>query len=311
MSLVSELGGLEESFKKLNCLANSTTDGNKPIVTTENQIIYKRPDVPQNQLFHSFLCIDFESTCINADDPTLNNPCQLTREQLTWLYPNEIIEWPVILLQWRISESGNWELYEADRYRHFVRPVWRPILSQFCMDLTGISQDQVDGAMTLDQVLKDFDENFVKPHKLFTPENRTIWVTDGPWDFRDHFVKSTFLARIDLNCLPRYLRSPIALIDLRYLLKAFIPHVCRFPIPASLSLFNAMAAFGLEFEGQQHSGIDDAHNVGRLLSEMVHFSTPKGSHVPCWTFRINKRLIMDPRRYFWMAKKFKCTWTLP
>ena len=165
--------------------------------------------------------------------------------------------------------------------------------------------------MTLDGVLRDFDQNFVKPRQLFTPGNQTIWVTDGPWDFRDHFVKSIFLAKVDSNHLPRYLRSPISLIDLRHLLKAFIPNVCTFPPPASLSLFNAMAAFGLEFEGQQHSGIDDAYNVSRLLAEMVKFSTPAGHQAPRWIFRINKSLHLDPRRYFWTGKKFKCTWTLP
>ncbi|WAQ92153.1 hypothetical protein PtA15_16A59 [Puccinia triticina] len=310
MSVVFDVNGLQESFQNLTCLdSHPTAGGDSP---TPAQASEKKPlEKPPNQPYHSFLCIDFESSCINADDPTLDNPTQLTKSQLTWLYPNEIIEWPVILLQWRTNQDGNSELYEAGRYRRFVRPVWRPILSQFCMDLTGISQNEVDRAMTLDQVLRDFDQSFVKPHKLFTPGNQTVWVTDGPWDFRDHFVKSTFLAKIDINCLPRYLRSPIALIDLRYLLKAYIPNICSFPPPDSLSLFNAMAAFGLDFEGQQHSGIDDAHNVARLLAEMVRFSIPDGSQTPQWIFRLNRRLYMEPRRFFWMSKKFKCTWTLP
>ncbi|KAH9446871.1 hypothetical protein MJO28_016111 [Puccinia striiformis f. sp. tritici] len=319
MSVDLGLSGLQESFGKLNCVEDSPTISNpgntssSPHASPNLDITNSQltPEKPANQSFHSFLCIDFESTCINADDPTLNNPTRLSKDQLMWLYPNEIIEWPVILLQWRTSQRGNWELYEAGRYRQFVRPVWRPILSQFCSDLTGISQDEVDQAMTLDGVLRDFDQNFVKPRQLFTPGNQTIWVTDGPWDFRDHFVKSIFLAKVDSNHLPRYLRSPISLIDLRHLLKAFIPNVCTFPPPASLSLFNAMAAFGLEFEGQQHSGIDDAYNVSRLLAEMVKFSTPAGHQAPRWIFRINKSLHLDPRRYFWTGKKFKCTWTLP
>jgi len=321
MSVVSTLDGLEESFQNLSS-GDGNAGGTEPRRDgeeaasreddkTNNKKEYERVKKPQNQPFHSFLCIDFESTCINADDPTLNNPTKLSKDQLTWLYPNEIIEWPVVLLQWRTSPLGKWELYEANRYRRFVRPLWRPILSPFCIDLTGISQEEVNQAMTLDQVLKDFDQNFVKPQRLFTAENRTVWVTDGPWDFRDHFVKSTFLARIDLNSLPRYLRSPISLIDLRHLLKAFIPNVCHVPMPASLSLFNAMAAFGLEFQGHQHSGIDDAHNIGRLFAQLVVASTSPYSNSPRWIFRIYKSLVMDPRRYFWMAKKFKCTWTLP
>ncbi|POW14195.1 hypothetical protein PSHT_07501 [Puccinia striiformis] len=202
MSVDLGLSGLQESFGKLNCVEDSPTISNpgntssSPHASPNLDITNSQltPEKPANQSFHSFLCIDFESTCINADDPTLNNPTRLSKDQLMWLYPNEIIEWPVILLH----------------------------------DLTGISQ----------------------PRQLFTPGNQTIWVTDGPWDFRDHFVKSIFLA------------------------KRSFPTFAHFH-PASLSLFNAMAAFGLEFEGQQHSGIDDAYNVSRLLAEMVKFSTPQ------------------------------------
>jgi 3'-5' exoribonuclease 1 len=137
-SVAVDLNGLQESFQNLSCHPNAanTISSQAPASNIEKKTLEK----PSNQPFHSFLCIDFESTCINADDPTLNNPTQLSKDQLTWLYPNEIIEWPVILLQWRTAQDGNWELYEAGRYRRFVRPVWRPILSQFCIDLTGISQ---------------------------------------------------------------------------------------------------------------------------------------------------------------------------
>lgn len=238
------------------------------------------------------------------------SPRNLAKHQLAWLYPNEIIEWPVILLQWSMnSNDGLWQLRETARYRRFVRPVWRPTLSQFCINLTGISQVDIDRAMTLDQVLRDFDANFIKPHKLFTAENRTVWVTDGPWDFRDHFVKSTFLAAIHHHALPRYLRSPIPLIDLRFLLKAFIPQVCFGTAPSSLSLTNALTTLGLEFEGHQHSGIDDAHNIARILSQMVKLSTSRQDSR--WIFRVNKSLVLNFRRYFWMSKNFTCTWTLP
>ncbi|MBW0481712.1 hypothetical protein O181_021427 [Austropuccinia psidii MF-1] len=265
---------------------------------------------PANQWFHSFLCLDVESTCINADDPGLENPSNLAREQLVWKYPNEIIEWPVILFQWRLSD-GNWQLYEVDRFRRFVQPTWRPILSNFCKDLTGITQNDVNQASTFPQVLKDFDINFVKPHKLFTFDNPTVWVTDGPWDFQDHFLKSTFLSRIHLNNLPFYLKSPINIIDLRYLVQAFVPRLCTFALPPSFDLVSLLSIFGLEFEGRQHSGIDDVVNIGRLLSIMVTHARQPETNFPQWVFKPNRSIKLRPERFFWMSKKFKCTWTLP
>lgn len=98
----------------------------------------RQPFKPPGQIFHSFLCLDVESTCISTDQRG-PNPHNLTEQQLAWLYPNEIIEWPVVLMQWRMHE-GRWELYEVARYRSFVKPVWRPEVSDFCTQLTGITQ---------------------------------------------------------------------------------------------------------------------------------------------------------------------------
>lgn len=72
-------------------------------------------------------------------------------------YPNEIIEWPVILLQWRkkrrrdagLSEAGeeedgddedDWELVQTAEFHSYVKPTWRRTLSAFCTELTGITQ---------------------------------------------------------------------------------------------------------------------------------------------------------------------------
>ena len=69
-------------------------------------------------------------------------------------YPNEIIasvsdrisflsltasqEWPVCLLGWRDKTNGILDV--ISEFRSFVRPTWRPELSEFCTRLTGITQ---------------------------------------------------------------------------------------------------------------------------------------------------------------------------
>ncbi len=91
-------------------------------------------------------------------------------------YPNEIIEFPCILLQWRkYSEHATdpdgrnaddppdgdgddddgasdgtddsedegeveWRLEVVDEFHSFVKPTWKPELSAFCTELTGIKQ---------------------------------------------------------------------------------------------------------------------------------------------------------------------------
>lgn len=55
--------------------------------------------------------------------------------------PLLVIEFPVVLLQWRkVKETGSLELCPADIFHTFVKPIWRPRLTQFCRDLTGIDQ---------------------------------------------------------------------------------------------------------------------------------------------------------------------------
>jgi len=69
-------------------------------------------------------------------------------------YPNEIIvsasklpstladrgsqEWPVCLLRWKDKANGILDV--ASGFRTFVRPTWRPELTEFCTRLTGITQ---------------------------------------------------------------------------------------------------------------------------------------------------------------------------
>lgn len=51
-----------------------------------------------------------------------------------------VIEFPVFLLQWTLTDDGQLELHTRDVFHSYVRPVWRPRLTQFCRDLTGIRQ---------------------------------------------------------------------------------------------------------------------------------------------------------------------------
>lgn len=51
-------------------------------------------------------------------------------------------EWPVVLLKWTDRDEDNRArtLEVVDEFRSYVKPVWRPTLSDFCISLTGITQ---------------------------------------------------------------------------------------------------------------------------------------------------------------------------
>lgn len=155
-----------------------------------------------DHLANTVLCLDVESTCIDTDTPKYSHLSPKEISNLRFSYPNEIIEWSVALLQWERSsdlERGEFRLAIVDTYDRFVRPTWNTEVTEYCHNLTGITQVRdsgrtapisgtqssckahVDQAESFNEVLADFDQTFVKKHGLFTPSNKTIWVTDGPW----------------------------------------------------------------------------------------------------------------------------------
>lgn len=90
---------------------------------------YKQ-DANQLQQFQYFVVIDFEATCDRDRKP----------------HPQEIIEFPSVLVN---SSTGQLE----DSFQIYVRPTYNQHLSDFCKELTGIQQNQVNLQLTI-EILK-------------------------------------------------------------------------------------------------------------------------------------------------------------
>lgn len=60
-------------------------------------------------------------------------------------------------------------------FSQYVKPTRFPILSEFCKNLTGIKQTDVDNASNLKDVLKSFDEWIQR----FTNEKKFLFRDDG------------------------------------------------------------------------------------------------------------------------------------
>lgn len=110
---------------------------------------------PHRQPYLSFLCFDVEATCeagTNFDYPNEIIVRQLEKSSWSWTNAQEF---PVVLLQWTEDDSETSasrsdgpdtsplrtrRLTIIDTFHTFVRPTWRPQLSEFCTSLTGIQQ---------------------------------------------------------------------------------------------------------------------------------------------------------------------------
>ena len=171
-----------------------------------------------------FYCIlDFEATCDGSEN-----------------FPNEIIEFPSIL----IDEFFN----KISDFKSYCKPLKNSILHQFCIDLTGITQDNIDNAPS-------FKETLIR-HQRWIYENTSndvIFVTCGKWDLDIQMPK---------ECLKNCIKMPGIYknyINVKDLFKQLYPTV------KNSGMISMLKTLKLELEGRHHSGYDDCVNITKIF----------------------------------------------
>ncbi|KAJ3024669.1 UNVERIFIED_CONTAM: 3'-5' exoribonuclease 1 [Siphonaria sp. JEL0065] len=187
----------------------------------------------KRQPFDYYCVFDVEATC--------------REDNAGWKH--EIIEFPVVLIDAKTFSV-------VGEFRSFVRPVINPTLTEFCTQLTGITQEQVDIAPKFSQVLKDF-ESFLSRHQI--KHSRFSFITDGPWDIRDFVRNQCAYANIRA---PQYFNSYI---DLRRIFTRFYGRKDG----KRANLTGMLSLLGMTFEGREHSGIDDTRNIARIVLRLM------------------------------------------
>lgn len=173
----------------------------------------------------NFVIIDLECTC--GEDPAI------PREEM------EIIEIGAVFGV--ISTDG---FSVSDEYQTYIKPNIHSKLTEFCTNLTGISQDTVDEAWELQAALNNF-QNW-----LFDV-NPCAWGSWGKFD-------ST---QFQMECTEKNLINPLENHH-HYNLKQLFARKRGHRV----GLARALKLSSMEFEGRHHSGLDDARNIGRILS---------------------------------------------
>ncbi|ESO87198.1 hypothetical protein LOTGIDRAFT_183637 [Lottia gigantea] len=198
----------------------------------------------EDQKYSYLLIMDFESTCWQNDK---------YRTQ-------EIIEFPAVLLN-----LSNGEI--EDEFQFYIQPQEEPVLSMFCKELTGISQQQVDEGIPLALCIKKFnhwlekierEKNIMFNNADFVPPGvkAATVVTWSDWDLS---VCLLYEAR------RKQIRTPYQLnnwIDLRSTYRKFYKRK-----PNGLN--GALQDVGIQFEGREHSGLHDSRNTAHLAWRMV------------------------------------------
>lgn len=172
----------------------------------------------------NILVIDLEATCSNDESITGSN-MEIIEIGACWVNPEGEI---------------------LDTFQSFVRPVVNRILTPFCTELTTITQDEVDGAPTFDQVAPLLKEFAIK-HL----EENSIWTSWGNYD-RSQFEHDSVRHKVE---------NPVAHLSHTNLKKIF----AKKRKIKRVGMISALQIAGLEHTGAHHRALDDAINISKLL----------------------------------------------
>ncbi len=128
-------------------------------------------------------------------------------------------------------------------FSRFVRPVWEPVLSGFCIELTTIAQDDVDRAAGFGEVFAAFLD-WIGPEPF-------VLCSWGAYDYH----------QLQLDCRRHGVAFPASFE--RYIdLKQFFAAVWEVE---PCGMVRALELLGLPLDGTHHRGIDDARNIARVV----------------------------------------------
>ncbi|NXD09108.1 ERI2 exoribonuclease, partial [Nothocercus nigrocapillus] len=172
------------------------------------------------------------------------------------------VEFPAVLLN---TASGE---VEAE-FHSYVQPQEHPLLSEFCTELTGITQNQVEEGVPLNICLSQFLKWIQKIQK----EKKILFISDIPNHSTSEAKLCTFVTWTDWDlgvclhyeCKRKQLRKPDILnawIDLKATYRLFYNRKPK-------GLKGALQDLGIAFVGREHSGLDDSRNTARLAWRMI------------------------------------------
>jgi inhibitor of KinA sporulation pathway (predicted exonuclease) len=195
-----------------------------------------------------YLCVlDFEATCWNeATDHGKD-----MRKQM------EIIEFPSIM--YLIDEESQTQTYIAT-FHEYVRPTINPLLSDFCTQLTGITQSQVDAADEFAAVYRRHIK-WLGKHVPFEAGIPLVFVTCGKWDLEIQLPREIKNKGLRLN--KYYTVSDTARqVDIK---DAFFTVYGK----KAAGLSGLLQSLNMTFEGRPHSGIDDSLNTAKCMIALI------------------------------------------
>ena len=191
--------------------------------------------------------VDVEATCWTTD------PDQPWSEQQNGR-PNEVIEIGIVALN--LKDMGI--LQQAS---YLVKPR-RTAVSKFCTELTGWTQQDVDGAPDILEVLSSIrrDFNITRHH---------TWWSYGEYDKYKLSSEPGNGSLFDLygTISQEFPQSPFSQMRAHFNAKTLF--AMKHNLQRELGMARAMNFLNLPLEGRHHNGLDDAVNITKIVKNIL------------------------------------------
>ena len=189
--------------------------------------------------FRALVVLDFEAPCDDRAPPV----------------PQEVIEMPSVLLE-------GTTLAQVAEFESFVRPVHHPRLTEFCTQLTGITQAEVDGAPPFPEVFAAH-QRWLEAQGLDLAGTDWAFVTCGDWDLKTLLPGQLAAAEItdEPACYRRWVNA-------KHPFRKWAPKLRR------AGMVRMLEALDLELEGRHHRGIDDSRNIAKIVRALAERGQP-------------------------------------
>lgn len=145
--------------------------------------------------------------------------------------------------------------FKIDEFTQFIRPVKFPELSEFCKNLTSISQNDVDTA----PLFKDAMSNFEK--WIFAEADEDALMKFWSWGFydKDQIIK---------ECLLNGYTGKIAKLMVENHRNMKYAFGDATGIRKGRGMERALEYLNIPLVGTHHRGIDDARNIGKIFERI-------------------------------------------
>ena len=173
----------------------------------------------------TILVVDIEATCWNGKIPAGQE--------------SEIIEIGISSL-----DIATGQPLEKDSI--LVKPT-RSTVSNFCTQLTTLTQEQVNQGITFDEACRILKKKYRASER--------VWASYGEYD-RNQFTKQCQSFGLKYPFGPRH-------INVKNLL------AIMYALPKEVGMSRALEILNLPLEGTHHRGGDDAWNIAKILSHLI------------------------------------------